>query len=41
MKAALIVTSAFWTAVAVFGFWGFAGFLLAASAVVWMIERRS
>lgn len=41
MKTALIVSAAFWTSVAVFGFWGWFGFILAASAVVWALERRS
>ena len=39
MKLALFVTAAFWTAVAVWGFWGWFGAMCAA-AVAWIVAER-
>jgi len=40
MKLAIIVTTAFWTAVAVWGFWGWIGFCALAAVAVYVAERR-
>ena len=39
MKTAIIVSTAFWTAVAVWGFWGWFG-AMCAGAVAWAIAER-
>ena len=40
MKLGIIVSVAFWTAVAVWGFWGWAAFCATAAAVAYIVERR-
>lgn len=40
MKTGIIVATAFWTAVAVWGFWGWAAFCAIAAAVAYIVERR-
>lgn len=40
MKTGIIVATAFWTAVAVWGFWGWAAFCVIAAAAVLVAERR-
>ncbi len=40
MKLGIIVATAFWTAIAVWGFWGFAGFCATAAAVGYIVNRK-
>ena len=40
MKLGIVVCSAFWTAVAVAGFWGWFGFCTLCAVAVWLIERK-
>ena len=41
MKLALIVSAAFWTAVAVWGFWGWAAFCALATVAAYIIDRMT
>ena len=40
MKAGIATGIGFWAAVAVFGFWGWVGYCLAVSAVLWATSRK-
>lgn len=40
MKTGIIVAMAFWTAVAVWGFWGWAAFCTIAAIAAYVAERR-
>lgn len=40
MKLAIFVTAAFWTAVAVWGFWGWFGAMCAGAVAVYVIDRK-
>lgn len=40
MKLGLIVSATFWTAVAVWGFWGWLAFCTIAALAVYIVERR-
>lgn len=40
MKLGLIVSAAFWTAVAVWGFWGWAGFCTIGAVAMWISARK-
>lgn len=40
MKTGIIVATAFWTAVAVWGFWGWAAFCAIAAIAAAIAERR-
>lgn len=40
MKTGIIVTVAFWTAVAVWGFWGWFAAMCAGAVAVYVIDRK-
>ena len=40
MKTGIIITTAFWTAVAVWGFWGWAAFCAIAAGAAIIIDRK-
>ncbi len=40
MKTAIIVSTAFWTAVAVWGFWGWFAAMCAGAVAVYVIDRK-
>ena len=40
MKTGIAVSVAFWTAVAVWGFWGWAAFIAAGAVIAWATSRK-
>lgn len=40
MKTGIAVSVAFWTSVAVFGFWGWLTFCAAGAVALWYVTRR-